>query len=993
MSVVASVMMASVPIETPATPLIGRVDELRTLCDLVGLGETASGAVVLGGDAGAGKSRLVAELSERARAVGWRVLVGHCLDFGDGSPPYLPFSEALGRLATESPSAAESLLAANPVIGRLLPAQRLLAESDHGMQPTGRTALYDAVHGALTQLSADAPLLLIVEDVHWADQSTRDLLRFLFARQFTSPIAILTTYRSDDLHRSHPLRAALAEWVRLPAVSRLQLSPLTDAESRQLVRALHSTSIPEPELRRILTRAEGNPFFIEELVAAATVGGELPTDLADLLLVRLEQIGDDGRLVVRAASVAGRRVSHELLARGTDLDQAALDTALRVAVEANILVPLGGDGYGFRHALLAEAIYQDLLPGERVRLHAAYAAALASHHVQGSAAELARHARASHDLVTATRASMEAGDEAMTVGGPEEALRHYELALELLGDPHVAAGVGAEGDPPDQVGLVVRTGMAAAAAGHPFRAIALAQDQLAVLPADAPKLDRVRLIHAIVSTALILDTNLDLLSLTTEAAQLMADEPPSSMRAHILNVHARANADRSRDDEAVRWATEALQIARSLDLAAVATDATLLLARLDERSGDPDAAEAAITKAIAEAAAAGETMAELRGLYNLASLDYGQGRLDQALDLYRQAATKARDRGRPWAQYGLEATVIGAIVAYVGGDWELADQLIDTTGQSPPEQAQIMLGAVALEIAAGRGDVDALDMLPRLRTWWTRDGLIAITSGGAAIELYGYVGDIEAAIASHDEVVSSVAGVWQGNAFQARVRLTAQLLGQLANAAAEATSSERETLMARGAELAAEALAVAAAGRHTGPEGRAWATRVGAEQARLQWLGGGTPTPEATLIEAWRATVDAFAAFGHRYETARSRARLAAVQYAAGDTAGSKRESDAAREVAEHLGAQPLLRELRGLTGYDPSATRTALRGDAQALTPREHEVLALVATGRSNREIAQQLFISAKTVSVHISNVLAKFEATSRTEAVAIARRRGLLD
>jgi DNA-binding NarL/FixJ family response regulator/tetratricopeptide (TPR) repeat protein len=986
-------MMASVPVESLATPLIGRVDELRALSDLVGLGETAGGAVVLGGDAGAGKSRLVAELSERARAAGWLVLAGHCLDFGDGSPPYLPFSEALGRLAIEDPGAAESLLAADPVIARLLPAQRLLAESDHAMEPTGRTALYDAVHRSLTQLSATAPLLLIIEDAHWADQSTRDLLRFLFARQFTSQVAILTTYRSDDLHRSHPLRAALAEWVRLPAVSRLQLGPLNDTESRQLIRVLHNASLPEAELRRILTRAEGNPFFIEELVAAATVGGELPTDLADLLLVRLEQIGDDGRLVVRAASVAGRRVSHELLARATDLDVAALDTALRVAVEANILAPLGGDGYGFRHALLAEAIYQDLLPGERVRLHSAYAAALASHHVPGTAAELARHARASHDLITATRASIEAGDEAMTVGGPEEALRHYELALELLSDPRVAGGLRDDASLPDRVGLVVRTGGAAAAAGHPFRAIALAQDQLAELPADAPKLDRVRLIHTIVSTALILDTNLDLLSLTTEAVQLMADEPPSSMRAHVLNVHARASADRSRDDEAVRWATEALQIARKLGLAAVATDATLLLARLDERSGDPAAAEAGITKAIAEAAAAGETMAELRGLYNLASLDYGQGRLTQALDLYRQAAAKARDQGRPWAQYGLEATVIGAIVAYVCGNWELADQLIDTTGQSPPEQAEIMLGAVGLELAAGRGQVDGLDMLPRLRSWWSRDGLIAITSGGAAIELYGYLGDINAAIASHDDVVTSVAGVWQGNAFQARVRLAAQLLGQLANAAATATTGEREALMARGDDVTTAALDVAAAGRHTGPEGRAWAARVTAERARLQWLGGGAPTPDETLIEAWRDAVDAFATFGHRYETARSRARLAAVQHAAGDAAASKLEADAAREVAEQLGAQPLLRELRGLTGYDPSAPRAAFRSDPQTLTPREHEVLALVATGRSNREIAQQLFISSKTVSVHISNVLAKFEATSRTEAVAIARRRGLLD
>jgi DNA-binding NarL/FixJ family response regulator len=861
------------------------------------------------------------------------------------------------------------------------------------MEPTGRTALYDALHGALTQLSAERPLLLIVEDVHWADQSTRDLLRFLFSRQFASRTAILASYRSDDLHRSHPLRAALAEWTRLSGVSRLQLGPLTDAESRLLIRALHSRPIAEPELVRILARAEGNPFFIEELVAAATVGGALPTDLADLLLVRLEQIGDDGRLVVRAAAVAGRRVTHELLARGAELSDPALDAAVRAAVEANILVLLGDDGYGFRHALLAEAVYQDLLPGERVRLHAAYAAALASHEVQGSAAELSRHARAAHDLTTATRASIEAGDEAMTVGGPEDALHHYELALELLGDPHVAAGVAADPDAPDRVTLVVRASMAAAAAGHPYRAIALSEDELAELPADAPKLARVRLIHAIASTALIIDTNLDMLAMTTEAVQLMADEPPSSILAHVLNIHARANADRSRDDEAIRWATKALTMAQSLNLAEVATDATLLLARLDERAGNPDAAEAAMTKAIAEAAAAGEQMAELRGLYNLASLDYGQGRLPQALALFQQAAAKARENGRPWAQYGLEATVIGAIVAYVAGDWELAAQIIDATGRNPPEQAQVMLDAVALEIAAGRGEISWLDALPRVRTWWQRDGLIAITSGGAAIELYGYLGDVEAAAAAYDEVVRSVAQIWQGMRFGARVRLAALLLGQLANAASQATAAEREQLVRRGDVLTKSALDVAASIPHNGPEGRAWASRVVAENARLHWLSGGADsTPEAELIEAWQESVRAFAAFGHVYEVARARVRLAAVQRAAGDIAAAKVESEAAREVAERLGAQPLLRELRGLTGHDAAAVRPAVKRESQTLTPREQEVLTLVATGRSNRDIAQQLFISAKTVSVHISNVLVKLEATSRTEAVAVARRRGIL-
>ena len=137
------------------------------------------------------------------------------------------------------------------------------------------------------------------------------------------------------------------------------------------------------------------------------------------------------------------------------------------------------DSYAFRHALLAEAVYDDLLPGERVRLHAAYAEALSSHRVDGTAAELARHARLAHDPTTAVRASVEAGDEAMSVGGPDEAARHFETALELVADPRVAVDVG-------RVDLAVKAADALLASGHSERAVKLVRGQLTHLPGEAP---------------------------------------------------------------------------------------------------------------------------------------------------------------------------------------------------------------------------------------------------------------------------------------------------------------------------------------------------------------------------------------------------------------------------------------------------------------------------------------------------------------------------
>jgi DNA-binding CsgD family transcriptional regulator/tetratricopeptide (TPR) repeat protein len=993
----ATAMMADVSIETSLSPLVGRTDELDRLAELVGLGDSAGGAVLLGGDAGAGKSRLLAELCEQVTAAGWLVLLGHCLDFGDSSLPYLPLSEAFGRLAADTPAAASALVEASPAIARLLPAHRLLTGSDAEVEPTDRSSLLDAVHDALTRLGRGSPLLLVVEDVHWADQSTRDLLHFLFSRRFDVPVCVVASYRSDDLHRRHPLRAALAEWARLPAVSRLQLSPLPDSDARLLVQALHPGSLLDRDLGRIVARAEGNPFFIEELVAAVEVsGGALPTTLADLLLVRLDQLSDDGRLVVRAASVAGRRVPHDLLAGGAGLDATALDVAVRAAVEANVLVAKGNDGYAFRHALLAEAVYQDLLPGERVRLHAAYATALATHQAEGTAAELARHALASHDLVTALHASIRAGDEAMVVGGPDEAAQHYELALALLADAKVADDAGLHDDDShrlDPVDLVLRASGAAAAAGHWFRALALADEQLRALPEDAPTLDRVRLLHAVAGFGMLLDTQIDVLALTTQAVELLPAEPPTPLRARVVHSHARANADRGRHDDAIRWAREALMLGHDLGLPDVVADAATTLARIDKQSGDPEASEAAHVKAIADAQAAGEVGGELRALCSLGGLYYGQGRLAPALAAYQQAVQRTNEKGRPWAPYGMDALALAAIVAHVMGDWDLADATLDRSGETPPEYAEALLSAVGLQLAADRGEFEALDDLPALRGWWHKDGVIGITSGGAAIDLLGHRGDIAGAQALYDDVVATVSKLWQNMEFHAGLRLSALLLGHLASTAATASVSERADLAARGADLARAAEAVT--DHHhdrQGPEGRAWTARARAEHARLRWLAGIDPPAEADLVDAWRTTVSTFEAFGHVHEIARSRARLAAVLRATGQTAEATVEAGLAREVAVRLGARPLITELNALGGPVAAPTGGARSPGSDSLTPREFEVLGLVAAGRSNREIGEQLFISAKTVSVHVSNILAKLGATSRTEAAALARRRGLL-
>ena len=324
----------------------------------------------------------------------------------------------------------------------------------------------------------------------------------------------------------------------------------------------------------VVERAEGNAFFVEELVGAAagTHDDALPADLAELLLVRLDRLDESARQVVRAASVAGRRVTHELLAVATDVGDAALDESLRTAVERNILVA-SDRHYAFRHALLGEAVYDDLLPGERVRLHARYAAAIGDGRARGTAAELARHAKLAHDEKTALKASVQAGREAAQVGGPDEAAQHFERALRLL------AGLGAAGDGlVDRARLAVDTAEALSSSGHPERAAALLAEQLAALPDDAPPTARGTLLAARAVALTAIETEEDPPAISAEAVRVTPDDDTLA-RARVLAAHAYVLAMFWRHQEAQQVGLDALALADKLNRTDLAAEVITTLSR------------------------------------------------------------------------------------------------------------------------------------------------------------------------------------------------------------------------------------------------------------------------------------------------------------------------------------------------------------------------------------------------------------------------------
>ena len=973
-------------------PLVGRDAELEELVSLLGGDDEGGGAtsvsraVLLSGDAGVGKTRLLTEVRDRLDADGWRVVAGHCLDLGDSALPYLPFSEILGRLAADLPEVVEAVAGRHPTLARLQPGRRTLAGEALAGEAVERSALFDAVRALLEEAALEQPLLVVVEDTHWADQSTRDLLTFLFSRELAAPVSLVVSYRADDLHRRHPLRRHVAEWSRLGGVRRLALAPLSDDAVARLIGELVPGGLTRDETVDIVDRAEGNAFFVEELTSAASGPGRwVPAELADLLLVRLDRLGDTARQVVRTASVAGRKVSHELLAHASGLSATALDEGLRQAVEMNVLLP-HGERYAFRHALLGEAVYDDLLPGERVRLHDGFATALREGRATGTAAELARHSRLAHDLDTALRASIRAGHDALGVGGPDEAVHHYDQALQLLSDPRREA----EGEEVDRSALVVHLADALTASGRPHRAVALLGEELAAVPAGAPDGWRARILAAQAYLLMITETEQDPADLSAEAYRLVP-EGDTALRARVLATHARILTSFRRVEEAQPIALEALALAERLNLTDIVSDVVVTLSQARHAgplAGPQDGLREALEEAIVSARAAGAVQAELRAHFLLGRSYEDVADWEHADATFRRGLTRGEETGLPFAPYAFECRWHLVFQLVIRGDWDAALDLSAAAG-SPPKVQQALLDLFRLQIEQARGG-DVGERLPGLRRLWGTEGLIAIHSSSLEMVQAARRADLTAVLAAYDDAVGVLARLWHPW-FPARVRLAANALAALASLAPDLPASDWPRLLEEAARLHAD-------GRQTlshqqeraatwGPEGQAWTARLEAELVRVRWLAGDPPA-EASLVAAWRRAEELFVEFGELHQVAVVRTVLAEVLRATGDPAAAREVGDLAREAARTLGAEPLLDALRAL-GSRPE--RHAVGSDS--LTPRETEILGLVAQGRSNGEIGKQLFIATKTVSVHVSNILGKLAAASRTEAAAIGRRRGLVD
>ncbi|MFF9283199.1 helix-turn-helix transcriptional regulator [Streptomyces griseosporeus] len=970
------------------SPLIGRAEELGHLTSV--LSRARSGdprAVLLSGDAGVGKTRLLDEATARAADAGMTVLTGHCVDLGDVGLPYLPFTEILGQIAADERFV--KVRAEYPVVERLLG-----GASDEVLDSGGRLRLFEGMAGLLAGVADVAPLLLVVEDLHWADQSSRDLLRFLLSRGVLQRpaataahrLAVLASYRSDDLHRRHPLRPVLAELVRLPVVERLELRPLPDAEVSRLVRALEEGPLPEATVRGIVERAEGNAFYAQELLAAAGAGsGGLPSGLADVLLIRVEQVSETAQRVVRTAAVAGRRVEHELLRSVMGLPEEELESALREAVGRQLLVAGDGDTYTFRHALAREAVYGDLLPGERARLHGAFARVLGERgRGPECAAERAYHYRESHDLPEALAASLEAAGHARRVGAPAEELRHLEAALDMWSAVDPERRPAGEGS--DRVALMLRASAAAAHAGEGHRAVALTRAALAGIGADADSELAARVRYTLAGNLLGVDALEAAFRHSSEALELIPAQPPTRTWVWAAATHVMAARQMGDTDTASRVGRQALAAARELGVLDAQADLLISLTGLEGGSRRTPEGRERLVQARELARQAGSAPVEMRALFQIAVGCFESGDLQECLPWVAEGLERARRAGLLSSPYPMEMRYLQLLVLYTLGQWDACVRAAAADAAVLPASGGYAVGP-ALYVALARGDASAAERARALLEG-PFDWLGTLVAGVVLTDAAASRGDADAAV---ERVRSTVATLSDGvgGTPDVAVRLAALALAAVADRAEELRRAGDGTGAARWRETATELVELAReAARHSdagppqGPEGQAWLARAEAEWTRA------VTGPD---VAAWEKAVAGFG-FGDVYERARCRLRLAEALLVADRRAEAAEAAGEARATAELLGAVPLRERIDALVRRGRLTETGAPDGPASPLTARERDVLRLLALGRSNRQIGEELFISGKTASVHVSNILAKLGAASRTEAVAIAYREGLL-
>ncbi|MGD8166898.1 helix-turn-helix transcriptional regulator [Herbiconiux sp. P16] len=994
--------------QTTSPLLIGRENDLDSLRTAVRESRTGSTrTVVVSGEAGIGKTRLVAEFLSHVPA-DTIVLRGQCIDLDRDAPPYAPIVAPLRALVAEIGEAAmleatgSAASLSRDALAILLPE---LGETDvpEAQRRGGPDRLYDAVATVLENVARTRPLVLIIEDLHWADQATLGLLRFLLRVVEESRILFVVTFRSDELGRGHPLRAWLPELDRNRRVSRLELPRLNRRQVRQMSTALLGTPLDAYDLGIVFQRTDGVPFFIEEILGCDFETVEsFPDTLRDILLARYETLSEPTQRILRLIAAGGVRVEHELLADVSDAAPDVIDDAAREAVAARVLV-VDDTAYSFRHALVREAIHDELLPGERMRFHTCYAQALEDRQGAPSvdSTAISYHWMAAHNLRAAFTASLTAMAQARASFANSTAARMGERAIELWEQVPDAEALADR----TRVELLAETSYILRNAGESERAIALIDEALAASSqSDADVYAKLLRDKASFLANIGHTGSIDLLR---EALTVLEGRPRSVLRANVLGELSARLMLEALFGEAVATADSAYTEAEEVDSRPRMSVAANIrgISRLSLGEIEGGLADLALAGELAE----GNESARLRYWVNESDAMSLLGRFDEAIRIAEAGAERARQRGVERTSGAmLMLNVIAPLFSL--GESRRANEMLDRALElDPPIGFSAHLQRMKLQATVWSGDTALAEKL--LRGWraplslqlridaQSRLGLgavageIALARGNVA-EAWREVSVILApehrTFPAHDLPLLAIAARVLGCARASGVDLGTP--GREGDGAGDGGSVGVDGGLDEIERRLREALALVAD----------WPT-AGAFVALFEAELGG-PDRAGSDCALWEAAVEAA---GSPTAPAQlepyARYRHAEALAAGGDRAGARLRANEARLAAERIEMGLIVDRVDDLErrvglvriaggrdsggGAADEIALPAVRSVEDDLTERERQVLTLIAQGLSNRQIAEQLFISAKTASVHVSNILRKTNTSSRTEAAYLAR------
>jgi DNA-binding CsgD family transcriptional regulator len=872
----------------------------------------------------------------------------------------------------ESAPLAGAALAYGPFVAALRDHAGWLLDEDHsGDMLTQRHRLFLRVLDVLTDLAARTPVLLVLEDLHWADESSRELLDFLAVRLREQPIMVVATLRDDELSTS--ARRWRAELERRPRVVSLRLAPLTPAEIGEVVADLMPFGTSADSRAAVISAAEGNPLYARELASAGP--GRMPASITDAVLAKADGVTAQARALIDQVSVADGGMSHELLAATITLPEAGMLAAARAAVDSGLLVS-DGDGYSFGHALIRQVIYAQILPGERRLLHRRLAEALAGR--PGSdPGLLARHWHLAGSPDRAAPAAVAAARHAVSVSAYPEATKNYALAIEL------ASWLPAAG--PD---LKEEAARAASWAGNSEQAAAWAADAVAQ-SSEAGPVDRARRLERLGRYRWEMGDPKAAVDATEQAMVVLGTEPPSGLQARVLAALATWRMLLGELDAAQPLAVWAVAVAQQAGADAERAHGLATLGIITAQQGDLDGGLADLRSAFTLAVRAGSVEDTIRAAANRVHLLNRTGRFAEAVEAGHAGRSAVAGLGAPPViTTGIGNNVASALVA--SGRWAEADQLLAELVAESTTNWTRYLQLLQLELAVGRGEAERVADLaamlrkspddPRLvgslHAWLAEQALNAGNLAVAAVEVADGFAALSGAAMAEVEIRLLAVGA----------RLAADLALLPEPARPRDVPDRWEQLAATFAE---SARFIVAEHGDAQPDLAAFGAMVEAEEARR--LGNDTRATWRTVAEAWHMA-------GWPYREAYARLREAAAALKAGRREQAIRALTACQGLAQELQAAPLLTQADDLARrarLAPSAAKPARSADPGTrfdLTDREMEILGCLVKGDSNRQIARALFISDRTVAVHVSRILDKLGVRNRTEAATVGARLGLV-